>query len=244
MNTGLLQIWPDCFGKEDSRFFYDDDIPIGADWVEVLPEKITEADAIIVVYSGDVRRGQAWEERFLYSNKYQKLIIPIVIGNNSNVPPDITRIQGIYADSTYRFDDIKQQVLLSLNTYSAQTKEEAKADKEAQELLQKGINSHIEGVLKRLKTLEKRQKICLHSQCTFSARFVAHNYRSCYLSIKDGLLFCGGGDSCYCRRHILIDCCLDHFFFQVSVHVGKVLYGGGNQMFRQNPRHLLRQILH
>jgi len=145
--------------KRGFEVFYDDDIPIGADWAEVIPEKIAEADAIIVVYSGDVRRGQAWEERFLYSNKYQKLIIPIVIGNNSNVPPDVSRIQGIYVDSANRFDDIKQQVLLSLNTYSAQMKEEAKADKEAQELLQKGINSHIEGVLNRLKTLEKRQKI-------------------------------------------------------------------------------------
>lgn len=145
--------------KRGFEVFYDDDIPVGADWAEVLPEKIAEADAIIVVYSGSVHRGQAWEERFLYSQKYQKLIIPIVIGNNSEAPTDISRIQGIYVDSAKQFDDIKQQVLLSLNTYSAQTKEEAKADKEAQELLQKGINSHIEGVLDRLKTLEKRQKI-------------------------------------------------------------------------------------
>ena len=143
--------------KRGFEVFYDDDIPIGADWVEVLPEKIAEADAIIVVYSGDVRRGQAWEERFLYSQKSQKLIIPIVIGNNSEVPPDIAG--GIYVDSTKRFDEIKHMVLLSLNTYSAQTKEEAKADKESKELLQKGINRHIEGVLDRLKTLEKRQKI-------------------------------------------------------------------------------------
>ena len=143
--------------KRGYEVFFDDDIPVGADWSKVLSEKIAEADAIIVVYSGNVRPGQARE--VLYSQASQKLIIPVVIGNDSEVPYDISRIQGIYVNSTKQFDDIKQQVLLALNTYSAQAKEEAKADKEAQELLQKGINSHIEGVLDRLKTLEKRQKI-------------------------------------------------------------------------------------
>ncbi len=124
--------------KRGYEVFFDDDIPVGADWSEVLSEKIAEADAIIAVYSGNVRPGQARE--ILYSQASQKLIIPVVIGNDSEVPYDISRIQGIYVNSTKQFDDIKQQVLLALNTYSAQAKEEAKADKEAQELLQKGIN--------------------------------------------------------------------------------------------------------
>ena len=119
--------------KRGYEVFFDDDIPVGADWSEVLSEKIAEADAIIVVYSGNVRPGQARE--VLYSQASQKLIIPVVIGNDSEVPYDISRIQGIYVNSTKQFDDIKQQVLLSLNTYSAQIKKEAEADKEAQELL-------------------------------------------------------------------------------------------------------------
>lgn len=144
-------------------FFSLDDIQKGLKWEDVLAREATSSDAYIIVVGNSPSIWQSIELQQIVSmktySKKPKMILPIVIGKDTQMPDILRPFQAIIVPDTKRFSEIKQQVLFALKAYSAMIEEEARADKEAQALLQNGIKDHINSVLDRLKSIERRNKI-------------------------------------------------------------------------------------
>ena len=144
-------------------FFAFDDIQKGANWEDVIASETSGADAYIIIVGDRQNTWQSIESRqIVLTNAYSKkpkMILPIIIGTGTEIPDILRPFQAIIVPDVKRFTEIKQQVVFALKAYSAMIEKEAKAEKDAQELLQKGIKDHINGVLNRLKSIEWRNKI-------------------------------------------------------------------------------------
>ena len=144
-------------------FFAFDDIQKGTKWEEVIASETTAADVYIIIVGESPKDWQSIEARQIvlmttYSKK-PKMVLPIIIGAETEIPEYLRQYQAIIVRDKKQFNTIKQQVLFALKAYSAMIEKEAAADKEAQELLQKGIKDHINSVLDRLRSIEQRNKI-------------------------------------------------------------------------------------
>lgn len=150
--------------KNGFEVFWDKEIPWGASWAEVLSEEIAKADVVIIVFSQNEsenvnKESQMAYTRYISSKNESPLIIPILIGDYSNVPISIREIQGIYIDSPNQYNYAIESLLFHLSMYKAKLEKNKKAAKDAQERIENSLKNHIETVINRLEKIEKRHKI-------------------------------------------------------------------------------------
>lgn len=150
--------------KNGFDVFWDKEIPLGTSWAEVLSNEIAKADVVIIVFSQRKsdhvnKESDIAYTRHISSNNESPLIIPIVIGDDSYVPFDISKFQGIYIKSSNQFDYAIDSLLYNLSMYKAKLKKDKIAAIHAQERIENSLKKHIETVINRLEIIEKRHKI-------------------------------------------------------------------------------------
>lgn len=158
---------------------WDSKVPLGMDYEECLSDEIANVDVVIAVFDRRIRSNNANNDssinkeisvayaRQLASKNGRPIIIPIVFGDRSEVPDFIRNKQGIYLNDPYIYEqkdsplfyDVMDRLLFQLNYYKEKIKIDEEGNIIAQERIEKSINKHLSGVLKRLKKNEKRQRI-------------------------------------------------------------------------------------
>ena len=152
--------------KNGFDVFFDAKIPIGSNWVNVLSEELSTADAVIIVFSDKQQSTNVFNEANLASTKMlsskdgRPLIIPIVIGEKTSdyVPFNIAQFQGIYIEERHQISQAIDTLLFKLNTYAAKKKREENENSKAQILIENELSSRIEDIISDLKAASNRQK--------------------------------------------------------------------------------------
>lgn len=155
-------------------------IPFGADIYKYIGSEIAKADVFIIIVSKSSNRSTyvASEMAAILSLRDKgrmPLVIPIVIGKDTDVPIDIARFHYVVfpnstdnsttkhdqheqlLDSVYGKDAIKK-IELILSAHEEKLKTEALKKKKIEEKVQSGLSKYIEDVFENLKASEKRNR--------------------------------------------------------------------------------------
>ncbi len=141
--------------------FIDNKIPIGNNIYKDIGKGIAKADAVIVVISKASNRSHFVANEtvsmlsFLDKGR-MPLVIPVVLGTDTQLPADINRFNYIVIPYENEKDDSKIRLILA--AHDEKIKQDEQEKRKSEEKVKTGLSKYIEDVFVNLKESEKRNK--------------------------------------------------------------------------------------
>jgi len=154
---------------ENKKFdvFIDNKIPFGGDIYREIGKGIAKADAVAIIISKNYKGsfGVVNEAVFLtnpllsFMNRGKMpLIIPIIIGDDFEIPLYIKDLNCLKISSLDKLDEAFEQVAAILKMHEQKILDEQVKEKQAEEKVKKSLSVYIEDVFATLKYSEKRNR--------------------------------------------------------------------------------------